>query len=134
MSYLTMGVLVNSMKRVFREKRPDSNSRNSFPSGHTATAFMGAQFLYEEYKSVSPLIAWSGYAVAATTAYLRIYNDRHWINDVVAGACIGIVSTKLAYKLYPLLFRKSACHRSKVLAALPYYDGSSVGVSMSMTF
>ncbi|WP_418553182.1 phosphatase PAP2 family protein [Prevotella sp.] len=134
MSYLTMGVLVNSMKRVFREKRPDSNSRNSFPSGHTATAFMGAQFLYEEYKSVSPLIAWSGYAVAATTAYLRIYNDRHWINDVVAGACIGIVSTKLAYKLYPLLFRKSFCHRSKVLAALPYYDGSSVGVSMSMTF
>ena len=90
MSYLTMGVLVNSMKRVFREKRPDSNS--------------------------------------------RIYNDRHWINDVVAGACIGIVSTKLAYKLYPLLFRKSFCHRSKVLAALPYYDGSNVGVSMSMTF
>lgn len=134
MSYATMGIIVNTMKFAISERRPDVSTRNSFPSGHTATAFMGAQFLYEEYKSVSPLIAWSGYAVAATTAYLRIYNDRHWINDVVAGACIGIVSTKLAYKLYPLLFRKSACRRSKVLAALPYYDGSNVGVSMSMTF
>lgn len=134
MSYATMGIIVNTMKLAISERRPDVSTRNSFPSGHTATAFMGAQFLYEEYKSVSPLIAWSGYAVAATTAYLRIYNDRHWINDVVAGACIGIVSTKLAYKLYPLLFRKSSCHRSKVLAALPYYDGSNVGVSMSMTF
>lgn len=95
---------------------------------------MGAQFLYEEYKSVSPLIAWSGFVVAPLTAYLRVYNDRHWINDVVAGACIGIVSTKLAYRLYPLLFRKSACRRSTALAALPYYDGRSVGVSMNMTF
>ena len=52
----------------------------------------------------------------------------------MAGACIGIVSTKLAYRLYPLLFRKSACRRSTALAALPYYDGRSVGVSMNMTF
>ena len=72
--------------------------------------------------------------VAPLTAYLRVYNDRHWINDVVAGACIGIVSTKLAYRLYPLLFRKSSCRCSTALAALPYYDGRSVGVSMNMTF
>ena len=50
MSYATMGILVNSMKFAFREKRPDSGARNSFPSGHTATAFMGAEFLYKEYK------------------------------------------------------------------------------------
>lgn len=134
MSYATMGIIVNTMKLAISERRPDVSTRNSFPSGHTATAFMGAQFLYEEYKSVSPLIAWSGFVVAPLTAYLRVYNDRHWINDVVAGACIGIVSTKLAYRLYPLLFRKSSCRRSTALAALPYYDGRSVGVSMNMTF
>ena len=33
MSYATMGLLVNSMKFAFREKRPDSGARNSFPSG-----------------------------------------------------------------------------------------------------
>ena len=44
MSYATMGILVNGMKYTFKEKRPDTNARNSFPSGHTATAFMGAEF------------------------------------------------------------------------------------------
>ena len=81
MSYATMGIIVNTMKLAISERRPDVSTRNSFPSGHTATAFMGAQFLYEEYKSVSPLIAWSGFVVAPLTAYLRVYNDRHWIND-----------------------------------------------------
>lgn len=33
MSYATMGILVNTMKYSFREKRPDSPSHNSFPSG-----------------------------------------------------------------------------------------------------
>ena len=64
MSYATMGIIVNTMKLAISERRPDVSTRNSFPSGHTATAFMGAQFLYEEYKSVSPLIAWSGFVVA----------------------------------------------------------------------
>ena len=36
MSYAVMGILVNGMKRTFKEKRPDTNARNSFPSGHTA--------------------------------------------------------------------------------------------------
>ncbi len=49
MSYATVGILVNTMKFVFKEKRPDSNTRNSFPSGHTATVFMGAEFLHKEY-------------------------------------------------------------------------------------
>lgn len=82
MSYATMGMIVNTMKYSFKEKRPDSNTRNSFPSGHTATAFMGAEFLYREYRDVSPWIGYAGYAIAAITGYLRIYNDRHYLNDV----------------------------------------------------
>lgn len=74
MSYATMGIVVNVMKYSFKEKRPDSGARNSFPSEHTATAFMGAEFLRREYKEVSPWIGYAGYAVAAATGYLRIYN------------------------------------------------------------
>ena len=95
MSYATMCIIVNTMKYTLNEKRPDSNARNSFPSGHTATAFMGAEILNKEYKDVSPWIGYAGYFVAAATGYLRIYNDRHYINDVIAGACIGITSAKL---------------------------------------
>lgn len=134
MSYATMGILINTMKYTIREKRPDSHGRNSFPSGHTATAFMGAEFLWQEYKDVSPWIGYAGYAVAATTGYLRIYNNRHFINDVVAGACIGIVSTKFAYWLYPKIFKKSKCRERMQLVGLPYYANKGAGVSVCMVF
>lgn len=136
MSYATMGILVNSMKFTFKEKRPDSNARNSFPSGHTATAFMGAEFLYKEYKDVSPWIGYAGYAVAATTGYLRIYNNRHYINDVIAGACIGIASVKLSYWLYPKIFKNAKCNKNKnvSIAGLPYYSTSGWGLNMCVQF
>lgn len=134
MSYATMGIFVNAMKFFFKEKRPDSNARNSFPSGHTATAFMGAEFLYKEYKDVSPWIGYAGYAVAATTGYLRIYNNRHYFNDVIAGACIGIVSTKLAYWLYPKCFRRASCNTRTVVVGLPYYSTDGLGLNMCILF
>lgn len=134
MSYATMGIAVHSMKFAFNEKRPDSNATNSFPSGHTATAFMGAQYLYEEYKDVSPWIGYAGYAVAAATGYLRIYNHRHYFNDVIAGACIGVLSTKFAYWLYPKLFKKSDCARRMSIAGLPYYSREGAGLNMALVF
>ena len=134
MSYATMGVAVHSMKFAFKEKRPDTNARNSFPSGHTATAFMGAQFLYEEYKDVSPWIAYAGYPVAAITGYLRIYNDRHYINDVIAGACIGIMSTKLAYWLYPKCFKHTAGDKRLTMIGTPYYSSEGAGLNLCFLF
>jgi len=134
-SYATMGIIVNGMKYAFKEKRPDNNARNSFPSGHTATAFMGAEFLYQEYKDISPWIGYSGYLIAATTGYLRIYNNRHYLNDVVAGACIGIISTKFAYWLYPKVFTKSKCHHSNFhTISTPFYADGKVGVNVCMSF
>ena len=75
-----------------------------------------------------------GYAVAAATGYLRIYNDRHYINDVVAGACIGVISTKLAYWLYPKIFTKSACRRAAAVTGLPYYSSGEWGVNVCVVF
>ncbi len=134
MSYATMGIIVNTMKPIFKEKRPDSGARNSFPSGHTATAFMGAEFLYKEYKDSHPWIGYIGYGVAATTGYLRIYNNRHYINDVVAGACIGILSTKLAYWLYPKIFNKRECAKEPCVVGTPYIGGNEIGLNLSVTF
>ncbi len=45
----------------------------------------------------------AGYAVGIGTAYLRMYHNKHWLGDVVAGAGIGIVSTRFSYYLYPIL-------------------------------
>lgn len=92
---------VQSLKRITKVERP-SGVRTSFPSGHTTCAFVGATMLYKEFKDTDPLLAYSGFAVAATTGLLRITNDKHWLSDVVAGAGIGILTVNLVYHFKPL--------------------------------
>jgi membrane-associated phospholipid phosphatase len=72
-----------------------------FPSGHTAIAFMGAEFLRQEYRHRSPWYGVAGYGVAAATGAFRLYHMRHWWYDVVAGAAIGVAATQVAYAAYP---------------------------------
>lgn len=113
-AYALMGISVNTIKHTSSVKRPDSSTSNSFPSGHTATAFVGAEVLRREYWDVSPWIGVAGYAIAAGTGFFRMYNNRHWFTDVLAGAGIGILSANIAYWLYPTLSKallpKSAGH------------------------
>ncbi|WP_304216187.1 hypothetical protein [Phocaeicola plebeius] len=49
-----MAGFVNTLKYTTKEMRPDNSSNNSFPSGHTATAFMCATILHKEYGMLSP--------------------------------------------------------------------------------
>ncbi len=105
MSNLIMEGFVSTIKVTSHELRPNKNGYESFPSGHTAEAFVSATFLYEEYKHVSIWYGVSGYLVAGTVGALRIYNDKHWLHDVIAGAGFGIASTEVSYWLYPLLKR-----------------------------
>lgn len=58
---------VNGIKYTAKVERPDKSARNSFPSGHTAIAFMGAEFLWQEYKDVSIWYGIAGYTIAAGT-------------------------------------------------------------------
>jgi len=98
-AYASLGILTNTLKYTVKEPRPDTSAKNSFPSGHTATAFMGAELIRIEY-GTWPAI--SAYTIASTVAFFRLYNNRHWLNDVVAGAGIGILSARIGYWLLPL--------------------------------
>ena len=89
--------VVNSIKYTACVERPDATARNSFPSGHTATAFTNATFLHKEYGEVNPIYSVSGYASATFVALGRSLNNRHWVSDILAGAGIGILSTQLGY-------------------------------------
>ena len=106
-SIVITGVSVASIKLLTGKERPDESDCTSFPSGHTATAFMCAEILYQEYKDESILYGILGYTAAATTGYLRVYNDKHWFSDVVAGAGFGILSTKLSYLLHEKLHSRT---------------------------
>ncbi|MDY3979950.1 MAG: phosphatase PAP2 family protein [Tidjanibacter sp.] len=84
--------------------RPDGSSYNSFPSGHTAMAFMAATMFHNEYGHLSPWISLAGYSLATATGISRALNNRHWFSDVVVGAGIGILSTKLGYYITDAIF------------------------------
>lgn len=101
-----MAATVNILKYSFRKPRPDDSGNNSFPSGHTATAFMFATMLHNEYGTTrSSLYSVLGYSLATGTAISRQLNNKHWFSDVLTGAGIGIVSTQLGYYLADLIFR-----------------------------
>ncbi len=96
-SYLLGAGWLNFGKYGFEVLRPDNSAKTSFPSGHTFMAFTGAEVLRREYGEEYPIVAIAGYAVASVVALMRIYNNRHWAGDVLAGAGLGIVSVTLTY-------------------------------------
>ena len=101
LSNIVVGSVVEPMKYIVHRERPNKSNFKSFPSGHSATAFAAAELLHQEYGHLSPWISVAGYSTAAATAYLRIQNNAHWLGDVIAGAGIGIASTRLSYWLLP---------------------------------
>lgn len=80
---------VYAMKLLFGRKRPGgSTNYQSFPSGHTATAFATATSLTYSYGWPVGIVA---YPLAVFTAASRLADDKHWGSDVVAGAFVGII-------------------------------------------
>ena len=138
MLYLMSNIITNSIvfsvKKFSHQLRPDGSAYTSFPSGHTAEAFISAEFLRQEYKEVSPWYGIAGYAMAATTGYLRMYNNKHWLSDVVAGAGVGILSTKLAYWLYPKIQHSLFKDKHPNTAIMPTYQKGSFGLGMVHKF
>jgi membrane-associated phospholipid phosphatase len=88
---------VSLLKNLTNQTRPDGSNQHSFPSSHTAQAFLAATFLSQEYKHQLPWIPYAAYAVAGTVASIRIGNNKHYISDVLVGAGIGILSQKVSY-------------------------------------
>jgi membrane-associated phospholipid phosphatase len=122
------------MKHFVDAERPDKSDYKSFPSGHASIAFMSAEFMNKEYAYKSPWFGISAYAVASLTGALRIYGDRHWFSDVVAGAGIGILSTKTAYLIYPWLKRTFFKKKSMNTLIMPSYQSGMYQLVCIHTF
>ncbi len=90
-------LVIQGLKYGIGETRPDGSADNSFPSGHTATAFMGAHILHKEYGERSIYYSIGGYLLATVTGVFRQLNDKHWISDVLVGAGLGIAITEFSY-------------------------------------
>lgn len=125
--------VIFTVKRTSQETRPDFSDTYSFPSGHTATAFASAELLRQEYQDVSPWYGIAGYGVAALTGYLRMYNNKHWLGDVVAGAGVGIISAQLANQFYPLVRKIIFRNKTPFAVIIPTWQQGGAGIHMFYT-
>jgi len=134
LSYGIMELIVQPVKTMTSEMRPDGSTANSWPSGHTATAFTSATILHKEYGLTrSPWYSVFGYAVATATGTMRVLNNRHWVSDVLSGAGVGIMSTEVAYAITDLLFKKKGLNMNDRADLVSLIDNPSFfSVSMGL--
>lgn len=64
-----------------------SYNKTAFPSGHTTLAFAYSTVIAKEYNNFFWKFGW--YSLAAMVGYARIYNEQHWLSDVLMGAALG---------------------------------------------
>lgn len=121
-SFAASQLTVHGIKYLVEKRRPNYNEftggkeKVSFPSGHTSSAFGGASFIYNRYGAGWGIPA---YALAAYTGYSRVYAEKHYWDDVIAGASIATLSSM--YFVTPI---------DSNVAFLPKTDGDSIGITM----
>ena len=91
-SFAAIGALGYGTRAIVNSPRPDGSNSHSFPSGHACISFAGAELVRMEY-------GWGcgagAYAVATGVCVLRLYNNEHWLSDLMFGAGVGILSAHI---------------------------------------
>lgn len=103
-------------KNLVDRPRPDNSDSRSFFSGHTSVTFAAANFLYREVDeyvdseidpdnklgaigikaaAIGVLFGWAGYV-----AYSRMYDNKHYMSDVLLGAAVGTLISNFIYNSY----------------------------------
>lgn len=103
------GVLTEVLKNNIKEIRPDGNGNHSFPSRHASYAFTIASICSHELYRLSPLWVSASHTLANAVAMQRVYSERHYPGDVLAGAALGLASTELGYCLSNWIFPSDRC-------------------------
>ena len=84
-------VMVQALKFTVQRERPDGSNSQSFPSGHSSSAFATATVLQRHY---GWKIGVPAYALGSYVALARMSWNRHHATDVVMGAGFGIAAAR----------------------------------------
>ncbi|MFD1870849.1 phosphatase PAP2 family protein [Hymenobacter bucti] len=117
------------VKALSHEERPDGSDNLSFPSGHTAQAFLAASIVHTEFRDKSPWYGIGAYTVATSVGVMRMVVDKHWQSDVVAGAGFGILSAHLAYLTHRNRWGRKSIGRD--IGVMPTFYGSTPGLTLT---
>ncbi|MBI2270910.1 MAG: phosphatase PAP2 family protein [Bacteroidetes bacterium] len=107
-AFVVSGIIVTIPKQFFHRHRPCpsiyggkpdagcatyvniffQSSDNSFPSGHSTSAFAMATVISEQYKYKKwvPVVS---YTLAGLASLSRVESNKHWASDVFMGAVLG---------------------------------------------
>lgn len=130
-SFIVSALLVRVPKYLAGRSRPDAwgspgpnewqgpFNGTSFPSGHTTSAFAVASVVAWQYKD-TPWVPVTAYSLATLAGLSRIYDNRHWVSDVVAGAIFGTVTGRYI----------SRQNQDRQLSLQPTVMGGVSGISM----
>jgi membrane-associated phospholipid phosphatase len=90
-SQILSQVYVQAIKYTAQRERPDGSNTQSFPSGHSASAFATAGVLQRHYgwKVGVPATLVAGYVATA-----RVHDNKHYLSDVIFGGAMGIAAER----------------------------------------
>ena len=138
-SFLITGLYTTVLKYSFGRHRPrtgnsstsfdgftTNRNSNSFPSGHTSTAFAIATVVANEYEK-TPYIKPISYGIATLTGLSRINYEAHWASDVFFGAALGYFTSKTLLRLHN---NKKGQH----FTIYPRVDSRGGGIVLSKNF
>lgn len=99
-SVLITGCIGMGMRMISKNMKAYNSNGSKFPSGHTANAFRGAEIFHQEFKESNRLLSYGAYLLAMGVGISRLYEQNHYLSEVVAGAGLGILSAKLTYWIF----------------------------------
>jgi undecaprenyl-diphosphatase len=107
LAFMSAGLVEFTLKVLVGRPRPDMGLAaagimgpswapgiDSFPSGHATSVFAVATVFAAYY----PRLRWPLYSLAAAIAIGRVYLERHYLSDIVAGAALGIAFAVYLYR------------------------------------
>ena len=88
-AYLSNYAMNYAVKRMAKRERPDGSDRESFYSGHTSTAFVGAGAICLQSNARVGIPCYTALVLSAAIGYLRMAAEKHWLSDVSLGGGVG---------------------------------------------
>lgn len=122
-------VVSGAAKLIFQRHRPEEqvqpdpflfdgplkgwSGNDAFPSGHTFRAFAWASATSSSLEGHTALKI-AVYTLAALTGASRIYEGKHWLSDVTAGAALGFAFGKFSWRIQRYYDEKTFIRKPKL--------------------